>query len=197
MAFPAVFEWKNDTESNTEYFWSLWKRFNQRKRFTINNHHLRINNKYTVLEMSCLQCKHSFSISVDKFLSWRKCPVCFPIPVKSSGEFALHNYLRNKNILFETEKTFATCKRLGKLRFDVYISLYNLLIEVHGAHHYKPVSYGSDNSQEAKDKNFADVQDRDEIKRQWAKENNFILLELSYTDLNYLDEILSHYLIIE
>jgi len=186
--------WTNNTESNTEYFWNIWKSFRGRHKFTINNHHLRIKDKYTKLEMSCLKCKHSFIIGVESFLLWRKCPVCYPIPCASSGEYKVQQYLKNNNILFETEKTFPTCKRFGKLRFDIFIGTYNLLVEIHGAHHYKPTSYSSDKSQEAKDKHFADVQDRDEIKRQWAKENGYIMVELSYSDIEVLDVTLKPYL---
>ena len=48
----------------------------------------------------------------------------------------------------------------------------------------------SDKSQETKDKNLEGVQERDKIKKQWAIDNGFVLLEITYADLDNLQELL-------
>lgn len=186
MSLPAQLDFKNDVEWNMSYFWFMWERFSDRRYFTINNHNLRIYTRATPLELSDLRCKHSFTIGVERFLLWKKCPVCEPIPCASAGEMTVRAYLQSKFIEFQTEKTFPTCKYKGLLRFDIFVPK-KLLIEVHGPHHYKPVSYSSDKSEKAKQEYFNLVTLRDNIKRQWCIDNHFTLVELSYSDLQNLD----------
>ena len=56
----------------------------------------------------------------------------------SKGEDKIIRLLRAANIKFEREKTFADL-RGGKFRYDFYLPLYNILIEVDGEQHFRPV----------------------------------------------------------
>ena len=57
----------------------------------------------------------------------------------SKGEDKIIRLLRASNIKFEREKTFADL-RGGKFRYDFYLPLYNILIEVDGEQHFKQVN---------------------------------------------------------
>ena len=189
------FEWlEGDYVWNNDYFFALWNDYIGSRYFTINNHKLKILNKYTQLEVSCLKCKHSFTVPVEKFLLWKKCIICYPIPPLSLGELTVMKFLHSKHIDFEMQKTFSSCKRIKALRFDFFIPKYRLLIEVNGVHHYKPHSYGSDKSEETKNANLALVQERDTIKRQWAKSNGYTLWELNYSQLKIFDKLFNDFI---
>ena len=62
----------------------------------------------------------------------------------SKGEDKIIRLLRASNIKFEREKTFADL-RGGKFRYDFYLPLYNILIEVDGEQHFKQVKVFKDN----------------------------------------------------
>ena len=69
-----------------------------------------------------------------------------------------------------------------------------MLIEYNGIQHEKPVDFG------AKGKSFSENQynkqiENDEIKRQYANQNDITLIEIWYYDFNRISEILSKKLI--
>ena len=116
--------------------------------------------------------------------------------VDSKGEYKVTQLLLKSGIVFESEKTFDTCRlpesnRL--LRFDFYIDN-SFLLEYDGEQHFK---YGNGwNTKEAYDS----LKERDQFKNKWCKENNIPIKRIPYTDLNdfTLDDILSDkYLITE
>ena len=182
---------------DTERFWLEWRKLPNRNKFTINNHDFKVYSGSTNLELSCLRCKKSFEITVRRFFEWKKCIYCHPLPSPNNtsiGEVFIANYLADNKIQFRQQERFKTCKRHTYLPFDFYLPQYDILIELQGAHHFIPTSFSSDKSQVAKEKNLYDVQERDEIKRQWAKDNDYILIELRYSDLNDLSAILRYYI---
>lgn len=189
------FMFENREKWNVDRFWLEWYNLPNRRKFTINNHNFTSISGSTKLELSCLKCKRSFEITVANFFEWKKCILCYPLPAKNNsiGEIYITKYLLNKKIKFETQKRFKSCKNINPLPFDFYLPDYDILLELQGAHHYFPVSYGSDQRQETKEKNLKAIQDRDAIKRQWAKDNGFTLIELTYTDLDNLDHIIYSY----
>lgn len=54
----------------------------------------------------------------------------------SSLERVIYNILLNEKISFEREKQFKDCYN-GYYRFDYYLPLQNIIIEVNGAQHYE------------------------------------------------------------
>lgn len=84
------------------------------------------------------------------------------------------------------EKTFRNLKGLGgqNLRFDFYVKLRTgekVLIECQGEQHFKPVKwYGGQEY-------FERLQKHDAIKRQFAKDHGYRLVELNYKTVLYLD----------
>lgn len=96
----------------------------------------------------------------------------------------LVGYIENDN--YFREKTFSDLIGVGGgfLRFDFVVFVGNniVCVECQGEQHYKSVNYfGGDNQFEIRKQN-------DEIKRQWCKKKNYILLEVPYT-LHTSDEI--------
>lgn len=101
---------------------------------------------------------------------------------KKDGSFMakkIKRFLMQQNINFSREKTFKNCKNSPSslLRFDFYLSDLNILVEVQGAHHFKPVCYGGCSYEEAL-VNYEKQKVNDDIKRQFCKENNIELIEI-------------------
>ena len=91
----------------------------------------------------------------------------------------IKRFLMQQNINFSREKTFKNCKNSPSslLRFDFYLPDLNILVEVQGAHHFKPVCYGGCSYEKAL-VNYEKQKVNDDIKRQFCKENNIELIEI-------------------
>lgn len=95
-------------------------------------------------------------------------------------------YLETKNIKYQTQVKFDDSLR----RIDFYIPSLDVYVETHGEQHYNKKSQWYSNSNES-----------DEIKRKWAKDNGYTLIELdcrestfeyirsSIDDCEYLESI--------
>ncbi len=78
----------------------------------------------------------------------------------------------------------------GLLSYDFYLPQYNLLIEYQGKQHYEPIDFAGKGEEWALEQ-FQGVQIRDQIKRDYCKKNNIILIEIPYWDYNNIESILS------
>lgn len=118
------------------------------------------------------------------------CPKCG----NSYNENLISNFLKEKNIMFESEKTFKDLKLKGKLRFDFYISKLNLIIEFDGKQHFEPVRFRGISEELALEK-FHHTKKTDEIKNQYCIDNNINIIRISYFDNIYdkLKEIFNDY----
>ena len=95
---------------------------------------------------------------------------------QSKGETEVEIFLRKHDIEYRTQEMFDTCRSKRKLRFDFYLTELNILIEVQGIQHFEPVERFRGQ------KGFEDRQKRDQIKRDWCKENNVPLIEIRYDE---------------
>lgn len=101
----------------------------------------------------------------------------------SKGEIKLQNILKEMQVNFQTQKWFNNCrnpKTNYPLRFDFYLPDYNCCIEYNGLQHYQETNYFSSS--------FIDQQYKDNIKRQYCKENNLKLIEIPYTDYDKINK---------
>ena len=101
----------------------------------------------------------------------------------SKGELKIQELLKESNLDFITQKTFINCiypTTGGKPRFDFYVNN-NYIIEYDGIQHFKATNYGWNT-----ENNLIYVQNNDEYKNQWCKENNIPLIRIPYTKLNTL-----------
>lgn len=114
------------------------------------------------------------------------CPFC---NIKK-GELSISNYLDNQNVNYEFQKRFKDLlsNKNGHLSYDFYLPDYNLLIEYQGQQHYYPVDFFGGEEQ------FAIQKTHDEQKRKYAKDNNYKLLEIPYTEFDNINDILDNYI---
>ena len=109
---------------------------------------------------------------IDMHLRGQGCPVC----KESHGEKYIRNYLDEHNIKYEPQKRFKDLKDKKLLSYDFYLPKYNILIEYQGIQHYESISFNN------KDKTDLEKQQlHDKLKREYAKNNGYKLLELHYS----------------
>lgn len=80
-------------------------------------------------------CKHEpVFITPNEFQNGRRCPKCSA----SNGEKIIMEYLDVINIPYEYQyKINSYNKRLSNAKYDIYIPMYNLIIEINGIQHYQ------------------------------------------------------------
>ena len=107
--------------------------------------------------------------------------------MKSHGEYYISTYLLSNSINFEKQKKFSDLLGVGggNLSYDFYLPNHNMLIECQGEKHERPIEYFGGEEQ------FAIQQEHDRRKREYAKDNGYKLLEISYKDYNNIENILT------
>lgn len=140
-------------------------------------------NSVTPLRIKHKRCNTVYKASHNNITkSYCKCPVC---KQKSKGESIIKHFLKENNIYFEEEKRFSDCKYKHTLPFDFYLPGYNLLIEYQGKQHYEPRDkFGGEDA-------FEELKVRDNIKKFYSIEKHFNFLEIKYTDLKNIKNILT------
>ena len=111
--------------------------------------------------------------------------------IKSKGEEKIIKLLKENNIIFETQKSFNSCRfeESGQLtKFDFFIDN-KYLLEYDGEQHYKSRETGW-----ATEANVLQTQLRDKIKNNWCRKNNIPLIRIPYT---YLKELKIEDLLLE
>lgn len=96
----------------------------------------------------------------------------------SKGEDKIICLLCAANIKFEREKTF-TDLRGGKFRYDFYLPLYNILIEVDGEQHFKQVKVFQKTRSD-----FLKSQERDRRKNSYCLANKISLYRIPYWEID-------------
>lgn len=104
------------------------------------------------------------------------CPVCNAEASASLGERFTREVLDEHGIEFQTQMKFPDLKRIDHLSYDFYIPSVNMLIECQGEQHYKPIDYFGGSER------FSIQQEIDQLKREYARQNGYYLLEISYKD---------------
>lgn len=116
--------------------------------------------------------KHGdFIIEAGDHLQGSGCPKCS----QTKGERLVQTYLDKYNISYQIQVTFKDVKfHQQRIRVDFYIKSLNTIIEYNGKQHYEPIEYFG-----GKEK-FEKQVERDNDLRQYCKENNIRLIEISY-----------------
>jgi len=136
-------------------------------------------NSNTKVLITCL-LHGDFPQTPGSHLVGNGCPTCN----HSRGEKAIRDYLTEKLINFEPQKTFKGCSYNRLLRFDFYLLDYNLAIEFDGEQHFKPVSsWGGE-------KAFALNQIKDNIKNSFCRKSEIPLLRIKYDEIDNIEELL-------
>ena len=99
------------------------------------------------------------------------CPICS----QSHGEKFIQNYLDKHNIYYIAQKKFKDLKDKNLLSYDFYLSKQDILIEYQGKQHF--IAGGNGNF----DKDYFPTQQyHDKLKREYAINNGYTLLEPTY-----------------
>ena len=109
----------------------------------------------------------------------------------STGEQKIANVLSQLEVPFIRQKTFEDLKSVknNHMFFDFYLPNDNLLIEYQGEFHDGIPFKKNPNGIQTKQK-WEEQKERDDIKREWAKNHNIELLEIWYYDKTQIEEIL-------
>ena len=107
----------------------------------------------------------------------------------SSGEFFISKFLEENNIKFIHNKRFENCRDKLSLPFDFYLPDYNVCIEYQGEQHFKEIPFLTYCTHDKKVLNKNEVgleerQHKDNIKKEFCKNNNIKLLEPAYYHSN-------------
>lgn len=105
----------------------------------------------------------------------------------SMGERAIETYLEANHLSYEREATFDDLRGQGSnLRFDFKTHWMNktVLIEFQGRQHYEPIEFFGGQPR------FELQQKYDDLKRNYCKRNNYILIEIPYTDIDNISRYL-------
>jgi hypothetical protein len=134
----------------------------------------------------CSECGREWKAVIYSRSIGNGCSRC----TKSRGEKRISKFLEDKNIFYISDYRFDDCKNIKRLPFDFYFPNNNLIIEYQGLQHYAPVDFaGKGNLWAEENSNY--TQKNDIIKKEYCKENNIELLEISYKDFDNIENILS------
>lgn len=115
------------------------------------------------------------------------CPNCY----SSKGENKINKWLTKNEINFKQFKTFEDLRSVHGthyLSYDFYLPDFNLLIEYDGEYHFMPITKNKEKAEE----NFEKQKRRDELKTNYAKNNNIKLLRIPYTEFKNVENILEN-----
>ena len=111
------------------------------------------------------------------------CPNCRNSKMESQARV----WFDSNGIEFESQKRFNSCRNILPLPFDYYLPEYNIILELNGEQHFRPVEYFGG------EKAFKEQQKRDKIKFEWVEESPYTLHYINYNENveSRLREILS------
>lgn len=121
------------------------------------------------------------------------CPKC----KISRGEKRIVQYLDNLCLnYFYDEPYFKDLVGTGGglLRPDIIIPSLKIWIEYDGIQHFEPVNFRGGMSEEQVQEQFKLVQQNDQIKNQYAKDNNWTLVRIPFTEYDNIEQILANYI---
>ena len=121
------------------------------------------------LTVRCTKCNTTWDAYVYTYM---KCPMCEHYYM---GEKLTAEYLKENEIEYFEQYKFDDCVYKYPLKFDFFLPNQNICIEYNGSQHYKPCDIFGGEEQ------FEVQQIRDNIKRQYCKDNGIKLIEIPYT----------------
>ena len=118
-----------------------------------------------------------FEQTPNSHLNGHGCPKCN----SSKLEKSLRNYLEEKNIRYEEQKTFEWLKCKSYMYLDFYLPEHNIAIECQGGQHFIPVDYAGLGKEWAT-KQLIIIQSRDKLKKELCESNGIKMMY--YTEEN-------------
>ncbi len=131
-----------------------------------------------VWEIECRKCGKHYFEAPNELISEKRTHgnnPCDCYKKYSIGIQKIISLLKEADIQYELEKTFNTCvsPKGELLRFDIYLPLYNTLIEYDGEQHYK-IAFGQNEEKLILQKQY------DKIKNEWCAINKIKLVRIPY-----------------
>lgn len=117
-------------------------------------------------------------------ISGYTCFLCHLEDAMSHGERMAESIFQKHNIKFESQKRFDDCRDKYTLPFDFYLPDYNLIVEIMGEQHERPVEYFG--GEEA----FIKCVAHDKIKRNYLKSNNIDILDVWYYEFDNMENLI-------
>ena len=109
--------------------------------------------------------------------------------ISSLGQEKINTYLTSNNINFRPEYSVAITGFDGLARYDFALlnndNKVKTLIEYHGRQHYEVARSWNDDEEDLQER-----QRKDELKRQWAMDNQIPLHEIPYWEFENIETIL-------
>lgn len=128
----------------------------------------------TETKMYCKKHDLIFYATPHNHCRHRGCPKCH---THSFGELEIQKFLDKYNIRYITQYRFKDCKYKNTLPFDFYLPDYNICIEFQGKQHYEEGTIF-----DRIESDFKERLERDQIKRDYCKQNNIILFEIRFDE---------------
>lgn len=148
----------------------------------------------TKLLCKCKFCGNKWKVLPTDLLHGVGCPACYA----SKGELVICAYLNHLGVEYYYdhpyfEDLYGVSYRL--LRPDFIIPDMKIWIEYDGRQHFMPVNFKCNRDKKGAEENFERVKINDEIKNQYAIDNGWTLVRISYLDYDYIETILDTYFI--
>lgn len=149
--------------------------------------------RFSEIKCKCKIDGYEWSTTPNNLLNGIGCPKCNI----TKGEKRVAQYLDNLGIKYIYNKGYF--KDLvgvngGPLRPDFIIPALKIWIEYDGEQHYYPIDFTGKMSEEEVQEQFKQTQQNDNIKNQYAKDNNWTLIRIPYWDYDNIEQILDSYL---
>lgn len=138
-------------------------------------------NSHSFITIKCKKHNYSFKQKVYSHLAGHGCKICN----ESLGEKKIRMFLENNNIYFECYKTFLDLKDVNNLSYDFYLPKYNMLIEFNGEQHYRFCNDFHKTLQDFEKQKYHDL-----LKNNYAINNGYKLLTISYKEYKIIENIL-------
>ena len=105
----------------------------------------------------------------------------------SRGELAIKDTLIKYGCQHVREWTREATRKITSLRYDFYLPSYHAIIEFNGEQHHRPVRFKK-MPEEAVYAEFIKIQARDKEKRDWAAASGIPLLDISYDEIDQVED---------
>lgn len=136
----------------------------------------------TRLLVKCKVCGNEWRTTPNSLLGGSGCPRCNSSKLEKKTE----DFLVANKINFVKQKRFKDVRGNSKpLPYDFFLPDYNMLIETNGMQHYNPIPFWGGKEKYELRKRY------DEIKREYAISHGYSFLEIPYTQMDNINQILS------
>lgn len=145
------------------------------------------------IKCRCIICEYEWTTRPNDLLRGHGCPKC----KITKGEKRITQYLDNLGIDYIYDKPYfndLVGTGGGLLRPDFIIPSLKIWIEYDGIQHFEAKSFNTKMSEQQVQEEYNRTVQNDQIKDQYAKDNNWILVRIPFTEYDNIEQILAAYL---